>query len=275
MNIAAQRRNTADTGSVIYSEEIFCPRGGQAPVVLLIHGLAGACGLWNPVSQVLREHFRVIRYDLRGHGESGSPEGLWSLEDFVADLLHVFQRHELSRIHLAGFSLGGLIAQRFAIDHPDKVERLAIVSAVAGRTAEEKEKVARRLENLRAGDYDTNIEAALERWFSPGFREQHPDLVEQRMALMRKVGSQRGYIQAYKVFSTSDLADELQLISAPTLIMTGEEDPGSNPRMAALMHYRIPGSRMEILPGLRHSLLVEAPELVAEKLNGFFLEESD
>ena len=69
--------------------------------------------------------------------------------------------------------------------------------------------------------------------------------------------------------------DELQLISAPTLIMTGEEDPGSNPRMAALMHSRIPDSKMEILPGLRHSLLVEAPELVAEKLNGFFLEESD
>ena len=275
MNTAAQRRDTADTGSVIYSEEISCSRGAQAPVVLLIHGLAGACGLWNPVSQVLREHFRVVQYDLRGHGESGSPEGSWSLEDFVADLLQVFRRHELSRIHLAGFSLGGLIAQRFAIDHPDKVERLAIVSAVAGRTAEEKEKVTRRLENLRAGDYDTNIEAALERWFSPGFREQHPDLVEQRMALMRKVGSQRGYIQAYKVFSTSDLADELQLISAPTLIMTGEKDPGSNPRMAALMHSRIPDSKMEILPGLRHSLLVEAPELVAEKLNGFFLEESD
>ena len=64
MNTAAQRRDTVDTGSVIYSEEISCPRGGQAPVVLLIHGLAGACGLWNPVSQVLREHFRVIRYDL-------------------------------------------------------------------------------------------------------------------------------------------------------------------------------------------------------------------
>ena len=114
--------------------------------------------------------------DLRGHGESGSPEGSWSLEDFVADLLQVLRRHELSRIHLAGFSLGGLIAQRFAIDYSDKVERLAIVSAVAGRTAEEKEKVTRRLENLRAGDYDTNIEVALERWFSPGFREQHPDL---------------------------------------------------------------------------------------------------
>ena len=75
------------------------------------------------------------------------------------------------------------------------------------------------------------------------------------------------------MFNTSDLADELHRIGAPTLVMTGEDDPGSNPRMAALMHSRIPGSRMEILPGLRHSLLVEAPGLVAKKLNGFFLEE--
>tara|TARA_Y100001960_G_scaffold22771_1_gene19958 strand:+ start:6914 stop:7741 length:828 start_codon:yes stop_codon:yes gene_type:complete len=275
MNTAAQRRDTADTGSVIYSEEISCSHGAEAPVVLLIHGLAGTCGLWNPVSQVLREHFRVIRYDLRGHGESGSPEGPWTLEDFVADLLQVLRRHDLSRIHLAGFSLGGLVAQRFAIDHPDKLERLAIVSAVAGRTVEEKEKVARRLENLRSGDFDSNVEAALERWFSPDFRERHPDVVEQRMALMRKVGCQRGYLQAYEVFSTSDLADELHRISTPTLIMTGEEDPGSNPRMATLMHSRIRGSRMEILSGLRHSLLVEAPELVAEKLNEFFLEKTD
>ena len=275
MNTAAQRRDTADIGSVIYSEEISCSHGAEAAVVLLIHGLAGTCGLWDPVSQVLREHFRVIRYDLRGHGESGSPEGSWSLEDFVADLLQVVRRHDLSRIHLAGFSLGGLVAQRFAIDHPDKLERLAIVSAVAGRTVEEKEKVARRLENLRAGDFDSNVEAALERWFSPDFRERHPDVVEQRMALMRNVGRQRGYLQAYEVFSTSDLADELHRISTPTLIMTGEEDPGSNPRMATLMHSRIPGSRMEILPGLRHSLLVEAPELVAKKLNEFFLEKSD
>ena len=260
----------------IYSEILACEASEKNDqTVVLIHGLSGACALWDPVSDVLRQRFQVIRYDLRGHGESGSPEGPWTLDDFVADLLEVLKHYEVSRIHLAGFSIGGLIAQRFAIDHPDKLERLAIVSAVAGRTSEEKAKVAQRLKNIREGHYEVNIEASLERWFSPGFRERHPDVVEQRMALMRKVGSQRGYIQAYKVFSTSDLADELQLISAPTLIMTGEEDPGSNPRMAALMHSRIPGSRMEILPGLRHSLLVEAPELVAEKLNGFFLEESD
>ena len=123
---------------------------------MLIHGLSGACALWDPVSDVLRQRFRVIRYDLRGHGESGSPEGPWTLGDFVADLLEVLKRYDVSRIHLAGFSIGGLIAQRFAIDHPDKLERLAIVSAVAGRTPEEKAKVAQRLENIREGHYEVN-----------------------------------------------------------------------------------------------------------------------
>ena len=259
----------------IYSEILACEASGtNHQTVVLIHGLSGACALWDPVSDVLRQRFRVIRYDLRGHGESGSPEGPWTLGDFVADLLEVLKRYDVSRIHLAGFSIGGLIAQRFAIDHPDKLERLAIVSAVAGRTPEEKAKVAQRLENIREGHYEVNIEASLERWFSPDFREKHPDLVEKRIALLRNVGRQSGYLEAFKVFNTSDLADELHRISAPTLVMTGEEDPGSNPRMAALMHSQMPGSRMEILPGLRHSLLVEAPGLVAERLNGFFLEES-
>ena len=152
----------------IYSEEIPAAQATDAPAVVLIHGLAGVCGLWDPVSDVLRQRFRVIRYDLRGHGESGSPEGPWTLGDFVADLLEVLKRYDVSRIHLAGFSIGGLIAQRFAIDHPDKLERLAIVSAVAGRTPEEKAKVAQRLENIREGHYEVNIEASLERWFSPG-----------------------------------------------------------------------------------------------------------
>ena len=259
----------------IYSEILACEASEKNhQTVVLIHGLSGACALWDPVSDVLRQRFQVIRYDLRGHGESGSPEGPWTLDDFVADLLEVLKHYEVSRIHLAGFSIGGLIAQRFALDHPDKLDRLAIVSAVAGRTSEEKAKVAQRLENIREGHYEVNIEASLERWFSPDFREKHPELVEKRIALLRKAGRQSGYLEAFKVFNTSDLADELHRISTPTLDMTGEDDPGSNPRMAALMHARIPGSRMEILSGLRHSLLVEAPGLVAEKLNEFFLEES-
>ena len=117
----------------IYSEILACEASEKNDqTVVLIHGLSGACALWDPVSDVLRQRFQVIRYELRGHGESGSPEGPWTLDDFVADLLEVLKRYEVYRIHLSGFSIGGLIAQRFAIDHQDKVARLAIVSEVAG-----------------------------------------------------------------------------------------------------------------------------------------------
>jgi pimeloyl-ACP methyl ester carboxylesterase len=77
------------------------------------------------------------------------------------------------------------------------------------------------------------------------------------------------YAAAYTVFSTSDLGDSLHAIRAPTLIATGEHDVGSNPRMALFMHAQITGSKLEILPNLRHSILVEAPELVTQLVRGF------
>ena len=79
----------------------------------------------------------------------------------------------------------------------------------------------------------------------------------------------RCYAAAYRVLATTDLAGELGRIRTPTLIVTGEGDVGSSPRMARLMHDRIPGSRLQILPGLRHSLLIEAPELVARLVEEF------
>jgi len=256
----------------IYSEEVSDQGTGVGDsTVVLIHGLAGASALWDPISQALRPYARVIRYDLRGHGQSASPHGRWTLSDFVADLLCVMDRHDVQKTSLVGFSLGGLIAQRFAIDYPEKLRKLAILSAVAGRTPEEKEKVAERLGNIDAGRYEVNIEDSIQRWFSPRFREEHPALVEKRVALLRAVGREPGYLKAYQVFVTSDLADELYKINAPTLIMTGEHDPGSNTRMAGLMHSQIQGSKIEILPGLRHSILVEAPDLVAEKLKLFLV----
>ena len=80
----------------------------------------------------------------------------------------------------------------------------------------------------------------------------------------------RAYAAAYHVLATTDLADEASRIRVPTLIVTGEGDIGSNPRMARLLHARIPGSELEILPGLRHAILIEAPATVAWLLDAFF-----
>ena len=240
----------------------------QHPTVILIHGLGGTLNIWDPIASVLEHRFSVLRYDLRGHGQSDVPAGDWSLEDFVRDLEAIFIDKSLPHAHLVGFSLGGLIVQRFALSYPERVGQLAILSAVAGRTVIERQHVQERIRNLEKGDLDANIALALERWFSPEFRQNHPKRVQKRIAELRAT-SPAGYFQAYRVFVLSDLAEHLSQIQCETLVMTGEHDPGSNVRMARLMHETIPGSKLEILPDLRHSVLVESPQLIAEKLDSF------
>ena len=247
-------------------------RSGQDPTlyptVILIHGLGGTLNIWDPIASVLEHRFSVLRYDLRGHGQSDVPTGDWSLDDFVRDLEEIFIDETLPHAHLVGFSLGGLIVQQFALSYPERVGQLAILSAVAGRTGAERERVQERLHNLKTGDLETNIELALERWFSPEFRQNHPERVQKRIAELRTT-SPAGYFQAYRVFVLSDLAEHLSQIQCETLVMTGEHDPGSNVRMARLMHEAIPNSKLDILTNLRHSILVESPQLIAEKLDSF------
>ena len=108
----------------------------QHPSVILIHGLGGNLHLWDRVVPILEKRFSVLRYDLRGHGQSDVPSGDWSLDDFVKDLADLFDSRTLAKAHLVGFSLGGLIVQRFALLYPERVDRLIILSAVAGRTDE-------------------------------------------------------------------------------------------------------------------------------------------
>ncbi|GIS89595.1 MAG: hypothetical protein CM1200mP18_23050 [Gammaproteobacteria bacterium] len=125
--------------------------------MILIHGLGGTLNIWDSIASVLERRFSVLRYDLRGHGRSDVPAGDWSLEDFGGDLEAIFVDECLSQAHLVGFSLGGLIVQQFALSYPERVGQLAILSAVAGRTDAERERVQERLHNLEKGDLEPKI----------------------------------------------------------------------------------------------------------------------
>ena len=241
---------------------------GEGPHITLIHGVGGALDSWDCVVSELARDFQLLRYDLRGHGESGRPPGPYALDDFVEDFCGLLGALRTPRTNVVGFSLGGLIAQAIAVRHPEVVAKLAIVSAVAGRTAEERRQVVERANRLTGGGAAEHAEEAFERWFTPEYRAAHPEIMRERAQRATAVDPE-GYAAAYRVFAESDLADELHGITAPTLVMTGEHDPGSNTRMARLMHDRIAGSRRVILPRLRHAVLTEAPGLVAKHLREF------
>lgn len=241
---------------------------GAGPHVTLIHGVGSSLASWDGVINELAGGYEYFRYDLRGHGDSAAPPGPYSLDDFVDDFTGLLDAIGTARTHLVGFSLGGLIAQAIAVTHPELVASLAIVSAVAGRTEEERRKVAERAERLAQGGATEHAEEALERWFTPEYRADHPEITRNR-GQRATAADPEGYAAAYRVFTESDLADQLHRITAPTLVMTGEHDPGSNTRMAQLMHDRIAGSQLVILPRLRHAILTEAPGLVAKHLREF------
>lgn len=242
--------------------------GGSAPPVMLIHGVGADGTSWDQIAPALAADFRVLRLDLRGHGRSGHIETPLSLDDFVQDVIDVLAACAVPATHIVGFSLGGMIAQGIALQHPGRVRRLVLLSAVAGRTAEERERVQTRLAILREQGIGAIMGAAQERWFTPGFIARNPDVVQRRMEQLQE-NHAPSYAAAYTVFSTSDLGDKLHAIRAPTLIATGEHDVGSNTRMARYMHAQIAGSRLEILPDLRHSILVEAPELIVKLVRDF------
>jgi len=242
---------------------------GTGPAVTLVHGVGANLGSWDDVAQRMQECFRVIRMDLAGHGKSGPIRSARGLKDFADDVRRVWDDLDLSTTHLAGFSLGGLIAQSLALSDPLRIDRLVILSAVAGRTPEEREKVIDRLALLKKGGISAVTAAAEERWFTPEFRKLHPERVARRMRELL-ANDPSSYAAAYTVFATSDLADEVGKIGHATLIATGEHDVGSNVRMARMMHAAIAGSQLQILHGLRHSVLVEAPQQVADMLMRFF-----
>jgi len=249
--------------------DIYCRVEGTGEPVTLVHGVGACLNSWDEVAGYMLGRYRIIRMDLAGHGKSGPIRGDRTLTDFADDARRIWEHLGLTKTHLAGFSLGGLIAQSLALSDPDRIHKLVILSAVAGRTCEEREKVVSRLALLKEGGIPAVTAAAEERWFTPEFRRKHPDRVAQRMRELL-ANDPVSYAAAYTVFATGDLGDRVGEIRLPTLVATGEHDVGSNVRMARMMHAAIAGSELHILRGLRHSVLVEAPRQVADMLMHYF-----
>src|SRR5262249_8844697 len=151
--------------------------------------------------------------------------GPYALHDYVADLGALLDAQSVDRTTLVGFSFGGMIAPAFAVRHPNRVQALAIVSAVAGRTAEQRAAVGRRAEHLASGGASMTVADAVERWFTPEFRARHPEIIERQIQRVLR-NDPAGYAAAYRVFAESDVIEELHKVSCPTLVMTGEHDTG-------------------------------------------------
>jgi pimeloyl-ACP methyl ester carboxylesterase len=243
---------------------------GEGPDVVLLHGVGLDHTMWRRCAPALAPAYRLTSVDLRGHGASPpAPEGI-SLADLAEDVTRVLDDAGTGRVHLVGFSLGALVAAHLAACHPARVATLTLVSSVAPRSPAEREAVARRLEAART-DRAGAVEAAVARWFDAEWRRREPELArEVRRTLLATENA--SYLACYAVFATGDraVAPLLERIAAPTLAITGGEDPGSTPEMSRRLARAIPDARAEIVPGVRHLLPLERPTALTAALTRHF-----
>ncbi len=243
---------------------------GSGPPLFLIHGIGAARDGWRFMLPTLREHFTVISYDLRGHGTSPLPDASFGLDELVADLERLRERTGIDRAHFAGHSLGGQIAPAYALAYPDRVLSLGILSAAAFRTEDDSAKVWAVVKAMEDKGIGQVLETLTARWFTEEFIANHPDLVKRRLQQVIDTDPDV-FMQVFRIYAGTEMAPWLGRVTAPSLVLTGENDGGCNPRLNRLIYNALPNSELIILPRYKHSILVEAADEVSAHLIRFML----
>ncbi|HSB56077.1 MAG TPA: alpha/beta fold hydrolase, partial [Gemmatimonadales bacterium] len=202
--------------------------------------------------------FRVLRVDLRGHGRSDVPPPPYTLAGFADDVHALLRELRLAPAHVVGLSLGGMVAQVLALDHPDAVRSLVLADTVSTLPAEARPVMIERGEAAKRGGMAAITDATLARWFTPGFMGS--DVVARcRQRLLSDPVT--GWAAAWRAISELDIESRLPEIRVPTLVITGEADVASPVARAQAMAARIPGARLEIVPGAPHMAPLERPDV--------------
>ena len=241
---------------------------GKGPPLFLIHGIGAARNAWRFLLPVLREHFTVVTYDLRGHGSSELPDGEFGLDELVDDLEQVRIRTGIEQAHFAGHSLGGMIAPAYARKYPDRVLSLGLLSTAAGRTEEDSHKVWSVVREMESRGISEVLPTLTKRWYTDQFIEQHPDVVEARLKQVVDTDA-AVFLNVFRIYAGTEMLPWLHEIKQPALVMTGENDGGCNPRLNRLIADSLPNSELVILPNYRHSILLEAGSEVADEIVRF------
>lgn len=250
------------------SVRVLHPAAAGIPIVT-IHGVGDSLESWSEVAELLPPERPVVLYTLRGHeADRANPAPPYEMADFVADLISLVDSLGYPRVVLAGFSLGGLIAQATALAHPDRVAAVITVGAVAGRSPEEREQVMSRYREVAERGPLEVARRSVDRWYTPGYLAAHPEARERTLARMGRLDP-ACYAAAYRVLAANDYAERLGSIEVPVLAIAGEGDVGSPPHMSERIAAAVRYGTAVVIPGVKHQLLQETTETVAKEIDRF------
>ena len=241
---------------------------GDAPVLLLGGSLGTTLAMWDPQVPALSATRRVIRFEHRGHGGSPVPTGPYTIDEMGGDVLALLDRLDLPRVSYCGLSIGGMVGQWLAIHAPERIDRLILLCTSAYLPPAEGWH-ARAAAVREAGTPEVVADAVLARWFTPGFAASQPDVVARYRAMISGIDPE-GYAGCCEAIAALDLRGGLPQITAPTLVVSGRQDPSIPPEHGEAIAAAIPGARFELLDPGAHLASVERADavtpLIAEHL---------
>lgn len=239
-----------------------------APWLVLSHSLACSVRMWDPQIAALKDRYRILAYDTRGHGGTQATKGAYTLE-LLADDLHALLGHlKINSVHFCGLSMGGMIGQTFTLKYPGIFKSLTLADTSSRFSAEAAPQWAERIKIVEEKGMAPIVEPTLQRWFTEPFRKSSPASVA---AIGKLIASTTvaGYVGCCHAIPKINLTARLKEIKCPVLVLCGDQDPGTPPAMSEEIQRSAPGSKLVMIKQAAHLSNVEQPERFTKALSDF------
>ena len=241
---------------------------GDGPWLTLSHSLCCDLHMWDEQMPALTKQFKVLRFDTRGHGASSAPAGAYTLEQMADDVRGLFDALGIKQTHWCGLSMGGMIGQTFALRHPGYFKTMILADTTSYYPPETQGPWADRIKLAQEKGMAPFGEMMVSRWFTEGYvKSGAPALT--RIAASVRATKADGFIGCCHAIPKINLTAKLKDIKCPTLVIVGEQDPGTPVAMARDIHAAMPGSELVILPDAAHLSNIEQTAAFNDALTDF------
>jgi len=239
-----------------------------APWLVLSHSLACNVRMWDPQIAALKDRYRILAFDTRGHGATSAPAGPYTLDLLADDLKALLEHLKIETPHFCGLSMGGMIGQTFALRYPGGFRTLALADTTSRYPAEAMPVWTDRMKLVEDKGMTAVVQGTLERWFTAPFRAAKPEVVS---AIAKAIADTPvpGYVGCCHAIPKINLSARLKEIKCPILIIVGADDAGTPVAMSQEIHDSAPGSKLVILPSAAHLSNLEQPEGFTKALSTF------
>lgn len=242
---------------------------GEGPWITLSHSLACNLHMWDAQISLLTQHFKVLRFDTRGHGKSAVTAAPYSMDQLADDAYQLFDELAIRQTHWMGLSMGGMIGQTLALKHPEVCTSLVLADTTSRRPDNAIKMWGDRIEIARQQGMQGLLSSTLSRWFTQAFIDQNTSELQ---AIAKGILSTpvEGFAGCAEAIARIDTFDRLPELKCPVLVMVGSDDHGTPPEMAKKIHAQIANSVLHIIPQASHISNVEQTALFNQHLVDFY-----